>query len=206
MPMPNHSTIKSKEDLLRHFILDRSESLFIANGYQRTSMDMIARACGLSKPTLYNYFSSKYELFTGLYVRLCQGLYTASRELLGQDKDKFRILQDIIELHISLMNAKKDFLKMYFREQHLVIHKNIEEHMEWHLRNKKEMVDLLARFLKSVIRPDVRKRFGAEMVASTIFNGLDGLVSDLLFRDEKEITAQGKFLMQLLRHGALQGV
>lgn len=204
-PIQNHTLIKNKEDLLRNFILDRSESLFIAGGYQRTSMDMIARECGLSKPTLYNYFDSKYELFTSLYVRLCQGLYTATKELLGREKDKFRVLQDIVKLHFSLMNAKKEFLKMYFREQHLVIHKNIEEHMEWHLRSKKEMVDLLARFLKSIIRPDVRKKFGAEMVASTMFNIFDGLISDLLLRDEKEITAQGKFLMQMLRNGVLVG-
>jgi hypothetical protein len=43
----------------------------------------------------------------------------------------------------------------------LVIHENIEEHMEWHLGSKKEMVDLLARFLKNIIHPDVRKKFGA---------------------------------------------
>jgi len=168
-------------------------------------MDMIARDCGLSKPTLYNYFRGKYDLFTSLYVRLYRSLYETTKSLLSRDKDKWQVLEDIIDQSFNLMDSKKEFLKMYFREQHLVIHENIEEHMEWHIRTKKEMVDLLAQFFKEVIRPDVKKKFGAEVVASTMFNILEGLITDMIMSGVKELSDQKKFLVQLLRNGVLAG-
>jgi AcrR family transcriptional regulator len=190
---------------MRHFILDHSEELFIAKGYQKTSMDMIARACGLSKPTLYNYFHGKHEMFTCLYQRLYKSLYNKIKVLLILDKDKRQILRDIIDEYFIWLNTKKDFLQMYFREQHVVIHENIEEHMEWHIKSKEEMVDLLSQALKEIIRPDVNKKFGVEIVASTMFNIFEGLISDLMLRSEEKISEQKKFILEFLRNGVLAG-
>ena len=58
---------KTKEDLMRALILDRGERLFTVGGYHKTSMDQIAAASGISKPTLYKYFENKYELFSTLF-------------------------------------------------------------------------------------------------------------------------------------------
>jgi AcrR family transcriptional regulator len=194
---------KNIEELVRHFILDRSAELFIAKGYQKTSMDMIARECGLSKPTLYNYFRGKHEIFTRLYQRLYRILYDKIRGVLAQNKNKGQILQDILDQFFLWLTTKKDFLQMYFREQHLVIHEDIEKHMEWHIRSKKEMVDLLSQGLGSIVRPEVKKKYGVESLASTLFNIFEGLISDLVVRSEEEISTQKKFILELLRSGVL---
>lgn len=46
----------------REAILARAAALFAAQGYASTSMNQVAQACGLSKPTLYHYFRDKYQL------------------------------------------------------------------------------------------------------------------------------------------------
>jgi TetR/AcrR family transcriptional regulator len=46
----------------RRLILHRSAGLFAAHGYDRASMNMIAAACGVSKPLLYHYYRDKEEL------------------------------------------------------------------------------------------------------------------------------------------------
>ena len=194
---------KNLEELVRYFILDRSEELFIAKGYQKTSMDMIARACGLSKPTLYNYFRGKHEIFTRLYQRLYRNLYDKIKGVLAQNKNKAQVLQEILDQFFLWLYTKKDFLQMYFREQHLVIHEDIEQHMKWHIRNKKEMVDLLSQGLGSIVRPEVKKKYGVEILASTLFNIFEGLISDLVVRSEEEIAAQKKFILELLHSGVL---
>ena len=194
---------KNIEELVREFILDRSEELFIAKGYRRTSMDMIARECGLSKPTLYNYFRGKHEIFTRLYQRLYRVLCGKIRAVLAQNRNKGQVVQDILDQFFLWRNTKKDFLQMYFREQHLVIHVDIDKHMGWHIRSKKEMVDLLSRALGSVVRPEVKKKYGVEILASTLFNIFEGLILDLVVRSEEEISAQKKFIMELLRSGVL---
>ena len=46
----------------RELILRHAAELFARRGYPATSMNEVAQACGLSKPTLYHYFRDKYNL------------------------------------------------------------------------------------------------------------------------------------------------
>ena len=46
----------------REMILHHAAELFARRGYPATSMNEVAEACGLSKPTLYHYFRDKYNL------------------------------------------------------------------------------------------------------------------------------------------------
>lgn len=50
----------------RDRILRMSRRLFTAKGYEDTTMEDIAEAAEVSKATLYNYFSSKESLLTGI--------------------------------------------------------------------------------------------------------------------------------------------
>ena len=51
-------------------ILTGAKQEFMTHGYAATSMDRIARAAKVSKPTLYSYFRDKAGLFTALIERL----------------------------------------------------------------------------------------------------------------------------------------
>ena len=46
----------------REMILRHAAELFARRGSPATSMNEVAEACGLSKPTLYHYFRDKYNL------------------------------------------------------------------------------------------------------------------------------------------------
>lgn len=47
----------------RRAILDAAAPIFGDEGYERASVDAIAAAAGVSKPTIYNYFGGKEQLF-----------------------------------------------------------------------------------------------------------------------------------------------
>jgi TetR/AcrR family transcriptional regulator len=201
--MKDPARLLSREDAIRQFILERSEQLFIAHGYLGTSMDMVAQECGLSKPTLYKYFKNKYEMFTSLYERLYRTLNDMFKVLLGGNRDKTQVLEDIIHGYFLIMTSKKELLKMYFREQHLVVHENIEEHMNWHIESRKEMEQMLAACLRGNIRPDLEKRFGTVLVASTLFDILEGMVSDLILHGDQDPAKEQAFILEFLRSGVL---
>lgn len=66
----------------RRAILDAALQQFSAYGYRRASMEDLARAAGLSRPSLYFHFGSKEELFRALVQRLHdQQLAAAERAL-----------------------------------------------------------------------------------------------------------------------------
>jgi TetR/AcrR family transcriptional regulator, mexJK operon transcriptional repressor len=48
-------------------VLEGAREVFVAMGYERASVDEIARASGVSKATLYAYFPEKRLLFTEMY-------------------------------------------------------------------------------------------------------------------------------------------
>ena len=86
------STIASRlpradRDERRETILRIAHAAFLEDGYAATSMSSIAAKVGGSKATLYNYFSSKEELFSAVIEERCRDfremLYDA--ELESQD-------------------------------------------------------------------------------------------------------------------------
>jgi TetR/AcrR family transcriptional regulator of autoinduction and epiphytic fitness len=47
----------------KHLILQASLPLFLAKGYKGTSVDSVVKASNVSKPTVYNHFPDKSDLF-----------------------------------------------------------------------------------------------------------------------------------------------
>ena len=66
------STLEAEERLSprskakREQIIEAAQALFLRDGYSRTSMEAIRVEAGVSKPTLYNHFDSKENLFIGI--------------------------------------------------------------------------------------------------------------------------------------------
>lgn len=53
-------------------MIEASADLFMAHGYEKVSMDAVARAAGVSKATLYAHFTSKDMLFASIVGEACQ--------------------------------------------------------------------------------------------------------------------------------------
>jgi AcrR family transcriptional regulator len=197
-------TSTKKEELMRDFILEASEDLFVKHGFEKTSMDMIAKKSDLSKPTLYKYFTNKYELFMNLYIRFQKELLEKTKELLLQDKNKFAILEDVIDTTFSRIVKKERFLRMFFREHHLIVHPNIDENFETYLHDKDEMNAILCRFLDEMIDPTIKRDYGVEMVSMSIYNILEGLFLDFIVGSKSEHEKQKRYIIRLLKKGVFK--
>lgn len=55
-------------------ILDAAEAVFFSKGYERCSMDDIARESRVSRPLLYVYFTDKPAIMRGIMLRAAQAL------------------------------------------------------------------------------------------------------------------------------------
>ena len=54
---------KEEAEQTRQAILDAAEALFLTNGVARTSLEMIARECGVTRGAVYWHFQNKAHLF-----------------------------------------------------------------------------------------------------------------------------------------------
>lgn len=200
--------VKSKEDAMRDFILNHSESLFTMNGYKNTSMDMIAEKCEISKPTLYNYFDSKSSLFFDLFSRFQGEIAGKAKVLMGTDKEKHLIIEEIIDLSLDFVQEKRDFLRMMIRDHHMVVHEHDdgEEHVNVELRRRQETALSLGEFMKDIVRPEILGEFGTEMIGMALSNLLEGTFWDSIKDDSsnhENHERQKKLIMKLLKNGIL---
>ena len=64
-------------------VVDGARAVFLADGYEGASVDAIARAAGVSKATLYSYFSDKRLLFMAVAQAECGAQIDAARDILA---------------------------------------------------------------------------------------------------------------------------
>jgi TetR/AcrR family acrAB operon transcriptional repressor len=76
---------KSDNDEREQRILDAAADLFVHYGYDKTTVDDIAREAGVSKGAIYLHFKSKDDLFEGLLIRELMAYQTKWLELIEAD-------------------------------------------------------------------------------------------------------------------------
>jgi AcrR family transcriptional regulator len=106
-------TAKSRSDERRQAILEIAGELFLQEGYAAASMSAIAARLGGSKGTLYNYFTSKTELFAAYMAEAC---VANSEALVGTADDDTPIRE-------ALRRIGTGFLSFVLQEDAMAVHR-----------------------------------------------------------------------------------
>lgn len=96
-------------------MLDIAAQSFGQRGFHAASMDEIARACGVTKPMLYAYFSSKEGLYLATVERAGQYLVGAV-EALFEEPDPLTRLKRGAELLLRFMDRDRHGWAVLFAE------------------------------------------------------------------------------------------
>ncbi len=78
-------------------ILDGAMKVFLAYGYQRTTMDDIARAAEMSRPALYLLFRNKADIYRAIAADIMDQSVVAAERALAQPGDLAERLSGLIE-------------------------------------------------------------------------------------------------------------
>jgi len=73
------------EEARRARILEGAMSVFLAYGFQRTTMDDIAQAAEISRPALYLVFRNKTDIYRALATHFLEKMLTDARRVLSDD-------------------------------------------------------------------------------------------------------------------------
>lgn len=97
---------KRKKEILR-----KSLSLFAREGYKNTSLSHLAEACGISRPTLYLYFSDKEEIFHYALKSFTDDMFRKYKRI-SHNMDK-SCSEMILKIYVDIVDkcgANSDFL------------------------------------------------------------------------------------------------
>jgi TetR/AcrR family transcriptional regulator, cholesterol catabolism regulator len=96
-------------------IVQETALLFDQRGYHQASMDDIARAVGVRKPTLYHYFKSKEEILFWIHeefidLLMDRALDREAHTVMGADQALLELMGDILEL----MQTHRGHVRVFF--------------------------------------------------------------------------------------------
>lgn len=98
---------KERERRLRkEIILESAIALIHQNGFEKTTMDEIARKAELSKGTLYLYFKNKAALYQGIRKQALEQLHKAFQEILHQDVTGSQLVREMNRSFIDFINEE----------------------------------------------------------------------------------------------------
>ncbi|MBB3111735.1 AcrR family transcriptional regulator [Paenibacillus phyllosphaerae] len=95
---PKHDT--SREPV-QDVLLRTAARLFMEKGYEQVSLDHIARACNVSKPSIYYHFANKPELFKASVIALLNMVNTKTAHLLDEAGDLESGLLNVAETRLA---------------------------------------------------------------------------------------------------------
>ncbi|RZJ16146.1 MAG: TetR/AcrR family transcriptional regulator, partial [Haliea sp.] len=117
-PLTRADTAAERGALAAREIFEHAMTLFEKQGFHRTSMNEIADACGVTKPTLYYYFRNKSHLLETLYEEITKNFFGQVRTLSASSLPAPQRLRQLIEMQVTYNISSSRFLTIFWRERH----------------------------------------------------------------------------------------
>ncbi|MFV2081722.1 MAG: TetR/AcrR family transcriptional regulator [bacterium] len=95
----------------REEIAKAAMGLFSVKGFETTSISQVARAAGIGKGTVYEYFSSKDELIATSILLWCESIIEGAMSIIREIKDPEQKLRTFVLLSVEPLIANEHSIK-----------------------------------------------------------------------------------------------
>ncbi len=120
----------------RRQLVAKAAGLFNDVGYHRASVEDVAEACGIRKPTLYHYFKSKEEILYWIHEEFIDLLIARqqAREPLGLSAKQglLEIMADILDL----VRTHNSYVRVFFEH-----YRELDEEHKAAIRAKRDLYE-----------------------------------------------------------------
>lgn len=154
---------------IRHFIIEKAREIFEIKGYINTTIEDLAQSSNISKPTLYNYFTGKDDIFRNVvelsnseFDELLNPLITGP----GNFSEKLKKITFSVLNHV---NKNRGILKIAFHESNMFIEAIDKENfggIERLLEAAQKRVQIFKKFFQEGLDSDyIKKDIPLDLIA-----------------------------------------
>ncbi len=161
-------------------ILRAARDLFIRKGYYETTLDDIASLAEFGKGTIYNYFTSKEELFYGIIDQTANEAFdsiTSAIAVSGTAREKLTAYARAIIIHA---HENADLFRLIFLELHRSGTPEYKTKLKHIQERGREILELVARPVEEEIRNGTIKPFNARELILIFDSTLRGYCLNLI--------------------------
>lgn len=192
-----------KRERKREKILEAAAELFSTKHYHEVMMDDVAKLISVAKGTVYNYFTSKEELyFTIMHTRM-ENLLSLLKQKIESEQNSIDSLRAfVIHLYMFMMKHRKFFL-IYQRE---TLNKQ-NSFCEDLLSLEKQMKQMILQIVSRGEVNGVFRKVDEEFVISLIFGSIYGAVQRGINENIPDETAarEKEEIFDFILHGLYSG-
>ncbi len=164
------------KEAVRNFIIEKARTIFGQKGYSATTIEEIAAAAAVSKPTLYNYFSGKDDIFRAVVDASNSEINELIKPILTEKKPFPQRLKSLIATLLDHISANRGILKIVFYESRMFFEAFEKEDsgvFKRLMERKKERVKVMKDFIETgrqegCIRSDIPVEMMAYFVTGII--------------------------------------
>lgn len=171
--MPKGTPLTEEEQAnRRHEIFHKVVYVFLEKGFHETSMREIAKAAGLGKSTLYDYFKTKDEILLYFFEDQLHDLTEAARKIAAQNISASERLRRVMNVHMEFLQANKSlFMKMSLEAQRLKLESQKQ------VQNKRHAFqDLVCGLIEEGIREGAFRSVDPLLAARLLINAMAPVV------------------------------
>lgn len=105
-----------RQKLRKKNIVKAGERLFLAKGFNNTTVEEITTTAGISKGSFYTYFKSKDSLLEEIVRSTLDEILSKLESSFMKGKDVKKVLEDYINININLAKSYKSSIIVSLRE------------------------------------------------------------------------------------------
>jgi len=152
-------------------LLDVAVSVFIARGYDGTSMGDLAKEAGLSKSSLYHHVDSKEQLLRLALDRAVDPLFAITQEQGSREGSAIDRLEFVVRRMVEVLVERLPFVTLLLR-----IRGNTETE-RWALDQRREFDRFMTQLVaEAAIDGDVRADIDPALTTRLVFGMVNSLV------------------------------
>ena len=109
-------TSKNVKEETKEKMIQSAMHIFAINGYNRANIDDISLHAGYGKGTIYNYFSSKVELFLEVIKKFVNDLVCDINSKIQHISDPIEKFKQLVHIDIEKINTQSDLFLTIMHE------------------------------------------------------------------------------------------
>jgi AcrR family transcriptional regulator len=163
----------------REKIINSANKLFLKSGYDRTSIDRIAKSAGISKGSVYTYFKSKEYILSEIVSKIADNLAVEIQTKFVKSTNVVSSSKAIIDIIVSYLKDNKAEYEILAYKNKLTSVAINEEYVSPFKVLDQTIFDSLASSIVTIEFAKVLRMTSIEIVGDFYLNGIEKTSIDL---------------------------
>jgi TetR/AcrR family fatty acid metabolism transcriptional regulator len=165
----------------RYRIMKGAAKVFAQKGFHRAKMEEIAQEADVGKGTVYEYFSSKQQLFIEMFQVGKDYYLDALNRVVENEPVFYNKLKNVAYLHLNFFNEHKDIARIFMQE---FLQLGVEMHQAVFQLEEHE-IKLLEELFQQGVREGYFRPVDTRVAAHAFYGSVNAMSVPMLFFGEK---------------------